>query len=92
MSRADQWLALLEAERARRRVRTGEDERAAAAFFAELQEMAQRLAALAPRYPLTVADMSPAEMLACHLLPEELRPLGLKSEDEIWAEVAERGK
>jgi hypothetical protein len=41
-------------------------------------------------HPLQIDDMSPAEMLACHLLPEELRPAGLPTEAAIWAEYKAR--
>jgi hypothetical protein len=84
-----EWLALLEAELARRAARVkwvaGEDERAAVQFIATLQAMAQRLAATAHLWPLDISDMSVAEMLSCHLLPESLRPASLPSEDQIWA-------
>ena len=84
------WLGLVAAERSRRRKQPGVDERAVEQLFAQLQQMAQRFAAAPALYRHDVDDMSPAEMLACHLLPEELRPPGIKSEDEIWAEVKAR--
>jgi hypothetical protein len=34
--------------------------------------------------------MSPAGMLACHLLPESMQPAGLPTEAAIWNEVRER--
>lgn len=89
-----EWLALLEAELARRKARVeweaGQDERAAQQFVEELAQMAQRFTAAAPLHPLRTDDMSPAEMLACHLLPEPLRPAGLPTEDQIWAEYQAR--
>jgi len=86
-----EWLALLEAEFARRSTRVaweaGEGERARQQLFDTLQAMAQRSAALAPRYPLQIDDMSIAEKLACrYFLPEDRRPAGLGTEDQIWAE------
>ena len=48
--------------------------------------MARGLAAGADLYPLQLDDMSFAEQLACHLLPESVRPEGLASEEQIWAE------
>jgi hypothetical protein len=89
-----EWLALLEAEFARRRARTewtaGQDERAAQHFVEELQAMAARLAGTAHLYPLRIDDMSIAEKLACHFLPEHLRPTGLPTEAKIWAEYRSR--
>jgi hypothetical protein len=86
-----EWLALLEAELARRTARVaweaGEEERSRQQFVATLAAMAERFAASAPRYPLQIDDMSIAEMLACRLfLPEHLMPAGLGTEEEIWAE------
>jgi hypothetical protein len=85
-----EWLAFLEAELARRAARVewqaGENERQRQWFFDTLQAIAQRFAALAPMHPLDLADMAPAEKLACHFLPEHLRPAGLPSEAAIWAE------
>jgi hypothetical protein len=46
-----------------------------------LQQMSERLVATAHFATFTVDDMSPAEMLACHLLPESMRPAGLPAED-----------
>lgn len=89
-----EWLALLEAELARRRARVeweaGEDDRAAQWFIEELEQMAERYAAIAHLHSLRADDMSPAEKLACHLLPEDLRPEGLPTEDQIWAEYRAR--
>jgi hypothetical protein len=89
-----EWLALLEAELARRTARAeweaGQDERVAQQFIDELQAMAQRLAGTAHLYPLRIDDMSCAEMLACHFLPEHLRPAGLPAEAAIWAEYQAR--
>ena len=82
------YLALLEAERARR-TGAGHDDDPRQRLLDQLSAMAERLAA-APQHHLCVDDMSPAEMLACHLLPDELRPAGVRSEDEIWAEVRRR--
>jgi hypothetical protein len=85
-----EWLALLQAELARRAARVewaaGEDERARQWLVDTLQGMAQRFADLAPLHPLRIDDMSPAEQLACHLLPKDLRPAGLPTEAAIWAE------
>jgi hypothetical protein len=85
-----EWLALLEAELARRTARVewaaGEDERQRQRLIDTLAAMAERLAVSAPMHPLDLADMSPAEKLACHLLPEPLRPAGLPTEAAIWAE------
>jgi hypothetical protein len=62
------WLALLEAELARRTARVawdaGEGERAREWFIEELAAMAQRLGATAHLCPLQIDDMSPAEKLA----------------------------
>jgi hypothetical protein len=85
-----EWLALLEAELARRTARVAwaadEAERAREEFIARLQGIAERFAAVAPRYPLQIDDMSIAEMLACrYFLPEHLMPAGLGTEEEIWA-------
>jgi hypothetical protein len=86
-----EWLALLEAELARRAARVewqaGEDERAQQRLVDTLQAMAQRFAATARLCPLDLTDMSPAEMLACHFLPEHLRPAGLPTEAAIWGQI-----
>ena len=55
-----------------------------------LSEMALRLATTTPLCPLRLDDMSPAELLACHLLAEHLRPPGLPTEDEILAQYRDR--
>jgi hypothetical protein len=85
-----EWLTLLEAELARRAARpewaAGEDERQRQWFVDTLQAMAQRFAAAVPLHPLALDDMSPAEKLACHLLPKSMRPPGLPTEAAIWAE------
>jgi hypothetical protein len=90
-----EWLRLLETELARRAARVewqaGADERARLWFLDTLQAMAQRLGATAHLHPLQIDDMSCAEMLACHFLPEHLRPAGLGTEDEIFALAAARG-
>jgi hypothetical protein len=91
-----EWLALLEAELARRSARVeweaAEGERQRQWFLDTLEAMAQRLAAAASSpHPLVVEDMSPAEKLACTLLPEEVRPAGLGTGDEIFALAAARG-
>jgi hypothetical protein len=58
-----------------------------------LQQMAQRFAATAHLGPpLDLADMAPVEMLAAHLLPEHLRPAGLPTEDQIWAQFRARAR
>jgi hypothetical protein len=89
-----QWLALLKAERDRRAARVewraNEGERAREQLLDTLQQMAQRMAATAHLFPLDVSDMAPAEMLACHLMPEHLRPAGLPTEDQILAEYRAR--
>jgi hypothetical protein len=89
MTPRERYLALLAAERGRR-----DPSRADGAWrqrlLDELSAMAERLAATAHLYPLTGDDMSPAEQIACHLLPEHQRPPGLKPEAEIWAEVMAR--
>jgi hypothetical protein len=86
------WIALLRGEIERREAEAiaaaGGDPRQA--FVDKLREMARTLAATAHLYPLQLADMSVAERLACHLLPEPMRPAGLGTEDEIWAEYWER--
>jgi hypothetical protein len=91
-----EWLALLEEELARRTARVvwqaGQAERERQQFIDTLQQMAERLAALAPLYPLQIDDMSPAEMLACHFLPEPMRPAGLGTEEQILALVEARRK
>ena len=66
--------------------------RARQQLFDTLQQMAERYAATAHLYPLPVDDMSPAEKLSLHLLPEHLRPAGLPTEAEIWAEYRARCK
>jgi hypothetical protein len=92
-----EWLALLEEELRRRAARVewqaGEGERQRQWFIETLQAMAQRLGATAHLYPLDLDDMSIAEKLACHLLPDELRPASLPTEDQIWAqfEALKRG-
>jgi hypothetical protein len=91
-----EWLALLEAELARRTMQAkweaGQDERLRQELLDELEEMARRLAAVALLHPLQIDDMSYAERLACHLLPESMRPRGLASEDQIWAEYRARAE
>lgn len=82
---------LLEAELTRRTARTeweaGADERTRQWVLDTLQQMAQRLAAAGSSPdPLHLDDMSPAEKLACHMLPKPLRPAGLPSKAAIWAE------
>jgi hypothetical protein len=91
IERREEWLVLLEAELARRAARTkweaGEDERQREWVLDTLQQMAQRLAAAASSlHPPRIDDMSVAERLACHILPEPLRPAGLPSEAAIWRE------
>jgi hypothetical protein len=86
-----EWLAMLEAELARRAARTeweaGEGERQEQWVLDTLASMAERLSgASSSPHPLQIDDMSPAEKLCCHLLPAELRPPGLPTEAEIWAE------
>jgi hypothetical protein len=94
VERSSEWRALLEAERARRAARTeceaGEGDRAAQQLVDELQEMARRMAATAHLSPLDLGDMSIAEKVACHLLPESMRPEGLPSEAEIWRQYRAR--
>jgi hypothetical protein len=90
-----EWLALLEAERARRAARVewqaGEDERATQRVVEELQQMAERFAATAHLFPLQIDDMSIAEKLACRwFLPDELLPAGLPAEGQIWADYKAR--
>ena len=89
-----EWLAFLEAELARRAARieweAGEDNRAAQQFMASLEQMAERLVAAGPSYVPRLDDMSPAEMLACHLAPAELHPAGLPTIAEIWSEYQAR--
>jgi hypothetical protein len=90
-----EWLALLEAEYARRTARVAweadEGERARQWLIDTLQQMAQRFAATAHLYPLLIDDMAPMEMLACrYFLPEHLMPAGLGTEEEIWAEYKAR--
>jgi hypothetical protein len=94
LSALQQWHALLLAERARRSARTEwetrEGERARQQFIDTLQQMAARFAAAARLHPLDIADMSLAEKLCCHFLPESMRPAGLPTEDQIWAEYRSR--
>jgi hypothetical protein len=90
-----EWLALLEAELARRAARTereaDESERQREAFIEELRQMAARIAATAHLHPVRTDDMSIAEMLACRFfLPEHLMPSGLLTEDQIWVEYEAR--
>jgi hypothetical protein len=90
-----EWLAMLEAELARRsaRVQWESDaaERAAQWLIETLQEIARRFAVLAPMWPLQINDMSTAELLACRLfLPEHLRPPNLPTEAKIWDEYERR--
>jgi hypothetical protein len=84
-----EWLGFLENELARRTARVeweaAEGERHRQWFVATLQQVAERLAAPS-HYPLDVADLSLVEKLALTLLPEPLRPAGLPTEAEIWAE------
>jgi hypothetical protein len=78
-------LKALNAEQTRRRRPPVSDQREQ--FIETLRAIAQRFTALAPRCPLQIDDMSIAELLACRLfVPEHLRPAGLPTEDEIWAE------
>lgn len=95
MTSGREWLELLEAELGRRRVlkewAAGEDDRQQQWILDTLASMAQRFAAAAASpHPLIVDDMSPAEKLCCHLLPEELRPAGLPSEAAIMSEFKAR--
>ena len=90
-----EWLALLEAELSRRAARVAweadEGERQREAFVAELQQIAERFAAMAHRWPLQIDDMSIAEMMACrYFLPGHLQPVGLPDENEIWSEYEKR--
>jgi hypothetical protein len=91
-SASAEWLSLLEAEAARRRQRVvwdaGAGERAMEQLFAELEQIALRLAAGAALSPLQLDDMSPAELLSLHFLAE--RPPGLPSEDAILADYVAR--
>jgi hypothetical protein len=88
-----EWLVFLEAELARRAARVewqaNEGERSREWFVDTLQQMAQRFAAPS-LYPLDITDMSPAELLSCHLLPEHLQPPGLPTEAAIWAKFRVR--
>jgi hypothetical protein len=90
MTMEREWLALLEAELARRATRVewaaGEAERQRQWVLDTLQAMTQRFAATAHLQPLDLTDMAPAEMLALHFLPEHLRPPGLPTEAAIWAD------
>jgi hypothetical protein len=92
--RRGRWLTLLQEERDRRAAANAEtfDRDAAMEQLSdELEEMAGRFAALAHLHPLDVSDMSIAEKLACRcFLPEDLRPVGLGTVDEIWAEYEAR--
>lgn len=95
MTPGREWLALLEAEFARRRARQewddSEDDRTRVWILDTLQGMAQRFAAAdTSAHSLRVGDMSPAEKLCCHFLPEELRPAGLPSEAAILVEFKAR--
>jgi hypothetical protein len=87
-------LEALEAEQARRRkARFGGHEDPREWLLGELQAMAERFAATAASSrhpPLQIDDMSIAEKLACYFLPEHLRPAGLGTEEEIWAEYEAR--
>ena len=80
-------LAALEAELARRRPPV---EHAREQLADTLCEMALRLATTTRWCPLQLDDMSPAELLSCHFLPEHLRPPGLPTEDEILAQYRDR--
>jgi hypothetical protein len=88
------WRTLLQEERDRRaaaRAGTADGDAAREQFLAELRQMAQRFAAAAHLYPLSIDDMSIAEKLACRwFLPDELLPAGLPTEDQIWAEYRAR--
>jgi hypothetical protein len=77
----------LEAEQARRRkARYGGHDDPRKWLLYTLQQMAQKFAATAHLYPLSIGDMAPMEMLACrHFLPEHLMPAGLPTADQIWA-------
>jgi hypothetical protein len=76
----------LEAEQARRRkAQFGGHEDPRQWLLDTLQQMAQRLAATVHLFPLDLGDMAPAEQLAAHYLPEDLRPAGLPTVAEIWA-------
>ena len=79
--------AALAAELARR---SPPVEQACEQLVETLGEMALRLATTTPLCPLRLDDMSPAELLACHLLAEHLRPPGLPTEDEILAQYRDR--
>jgi len=79
--------AALAAELARR---SPPVEQACEQLVETLGEMALRLAATTPLCPLQLDDMSPAELLSCHFLPEHLRPPGLPTEDEILAKYRDR--
>lgn len=77
--------------RARQEWDAGEDERQQQWVLDTLASMAQRFAAADTSvHPLRLADMSPAELLCCRLLPEELQPAGLPSEAAILAEFNQR--
>jgi hypothetical protein len=84
-------VSALVAEQARRRkARFGGHDGPHEWLLDTLRTMAQRLAATAHLCPLDLADMAPAEQLACHLLPEHLQPAGLRTVDEIWVEYEAR--
>lgn len=92
MTPGREWLELLEAELGRRRARqewdAGEDDRQQQWILDTLASMAQRFAAAdISLHALRLADMSPAEMLCCHFLPEELRPARLPTEAAIMGRV-----
>jgi hypothetical protein len=79
-----QYLTLLAAERVRRDPSRGEEARQR--ILDELSAMAERFAATAHLYPLTVDDTCPRPNRSpATCLSEELRPPGLKPEAEIWA-------
>ena len=80
-------LAALEEELARR---SPPVEQAREQLVDTLSEMALRLATTARLCPLRLDDMSTAELLSCHFLPEHLRPPGLPTEDEILAQYRGR--
>jgi hypothetical protein len=94
MASADALKALIEAleveQKRRQAVRFGGHEDPREWFIGTLQQMAQRFAATTHMFPLDAADMSIIEKLACHFLPEHLRPAGLPTEDQIWAKFLAR--
>jgi hypothetical protein len=80
-------LAALEAEQKRRQAAQFGDRDPRTWLVDTLEQMARRMTATAHLGPpLDVSDLSLAERVSCCLLPEELRPEGLGTEDEIWAE------